>query len=54
MKKFLAGIGIEPERFRYEWISASEGEKFAEVMTEFHQTLLELGPLEFHKKLKRL
>ncbi|AAM01485.1 hydrogenase iron-sulfur subunit [Methanopyrus kandleri] len=54
LKKFLAEIGIEPERFRYEWISASEGEKFAEVMTEFHQTLLELGPLELRERLKRL
>lgn len=40
----LEDFGLEPERFRLEWISAAEGEKFAKVVEEMTQTLKELGP----------
>ena len=40
----LEDFGLEPERFRLEWISASEGPRFAEVMRELTETLRELGP----------
>jgi F420-non-reducing hydrogenase iron-sulfur subunit len=40
----LEDFGLEPERFRLEWISASEGDKFAKVMTEMVETLKALGP----------
>ncbi|RMF91042.1 MAG: hydrogenase iron-sulfur subunit, partial [Methanobacteriota archaeon] len=36
--------GIEPERFRLEWISASEGAKFQQVVIEMAEKLKELGP----------
>ncbi|MHA1733651.1 MAG: hydrogenase iron-sulfur subunit [Promethearchaeota archaeon] len=45
VKPLLEGIGIDPERFRLEWISASEGKKFSEVVTEFTETIKKLGPL---------
>ena len=45
MKKFLEQMGINPERLRLEWISASEGKKFAATMEEFTQQIRELGPL---------
>ena len=45
-KKILEFAGLEPERFRVEWISASEGNKFAEVVTEFTAQIKELGPQE--------
>ena len=41
--KRLEGIGISPERFRLEWISASEGDKYARVIREMDQTLKEIG-----------
>ncbi|MHC1567480.1 MAG: hydrogenase iron-sulfur subunit [Candidatus Syntropharchaeia archaeon] len=44
-KKAIEYIGIEPERLRLEWISASEGIKFAELMREFTRKIKELGPL---------
>ena len=44
-KKLLAHIGVEPERLRLEWIAASEGNRFAEVMSGFARKLRELGPL---------
>jgi len=40
----LEDFGLEPERFRLEWISASEGPRFAEVMREMTETVRELGP----------
>jgi F420-non-reducing hydrogenase iron-sulfur subunit len=38
-------MGVDPKRFRLEWISASEGAKFAEVMRDFTEQLTQLGPL---------
>ncbi len=40
----LEDFGLEPERFRLEWISASEGPRFAQVMTEMTETIKEIGP----------
>jgi F420-non-reducing hydrogenase iron-sulfur subunit len=34
-KKLLKEAGIDPARLRLEWISASEGERFSKVITEF-------------------
>jgi len=44
-RKLLARVGIRPERVRLEWISASEGMRYAEVMNDFGRQLKELGPL---------
>jgi F420-non-reducing hydrogenase iron-sulfur subunit len=44
-RKLLELIGVNPERLRLEWVSASEGIRFAEVMTDFTGKLNELGPL---------
>ena len=40
----LEDFGLEEERFRLEWISASEGPRFAQVMTEFTEQVKKLGP----------
>ena len=40
----LEDFGLEPERFRLEWVSASEGNRFAEVMREVVEQIRELGP----------
>jgi len=44
IRKWMEQNGIEPERFRLEWISASEGSKFQQVITEMAEKLKELGP----------
>jgi len=44
-KKLLEQIGVNPERLRLEWVSASEGIRFTEVITDFVKKLKELGPL---------
>ncbi|MEM0355273.1 MAG: hydrogenase iron-sulfur subunit [Desulfurococcaceae archaeon] len=46
LKKMLQQIGIEPERVRLEWISATEANKLVRVINEFTKQLRELGPLE--------
>jgi F420-non-reducing hydrogenase iron-sulfur subunit len=43
----LEDLGIEPERFRLEWVSASEGQRFADVIKEFTNQIKELGPSPF-------
>jgi len=45
LKKILEYAGIEPQRLRLEWISASEGERFAEVVEEFTETIRGLPPI---------
>ena len=42
----LKAMGIDPRRLRLEWVSASEGARFTEVVTEFTEQIRELGPLE--------
>jgi len=38
-------LGVNEKRVRLEWVSASEGKRFAEVITEFTNTIKKLGPL---------
>jgi F420-non-reducing hydrogenase iron-sulfur subunit len=41
----LGQLGIEEERCRLDFVSAAEGEKFAQVVTEMVETTRRLGPL---------
>jgi len=45
VKKLLKHIGLNPERLRLEWVSASEGIRFAEVMNDVARKVKEIGPL---------
>lgn len=47
----LEFLGIEKERFKVEWISASEGIKFSSVMNDFTKQIKNLGK---NKKLEDL
>jgi F420-non-reducing hydrogenase iron-sulfur subunit len=47
MRRVLADLGIEPERFRHEWVSAAEGEKFSRLVTEVTEQVRKLGPLNW-------
>jgi len=44
LKKLLEEMAIDPRRVRFEYISASEGAKFASVATEFVDELKKMGP----------
>ena len=43
-KKFLEYMGMEPQRLQASWVSASEGGKFADVVSEVTRDLREIGP----------
>jgi F420-non-reducing hydrogenase iron-sulfur subunit len=43
-KKFLEYVGVEPQRVQASWVSASEGGKFAEVVTEITSDLKHINP----------
>ena len=44
LKKIIAKTGLEAERLRLEWVSASEGERFAGSIKDFTNQLKTLGP----------
>ena len=44
LKRLLQEMGIEQERFRLEWISASEGDKVRVVINDMVEKLRALGP----------
>ena len=50
LTEVLDAIGLESERLRLEWVSASEGKKFEEVVTKFVETIRKLGPSP-HRKI---
>jgi len=41
----LDQLGVEKERFRLDYVSAGEGEKFNRVIREMVESVRELGPL---------
>ena len=49
LSPFLEAVGINQDRFRLEWISASEGPKVAETVKDFTHTIKQLGPGPFRK-----
>jgi coenzyme F420-reducing hydrogenase delta subunit len=51
-RKLLDHIGLKPERLRLEWIAASEGIRYAEIMDNFVNKLKELGPLGKNEGIK--
>jgi F420-non-reducing hydrogenase iron-sulfur subunit len=44
LKKLLSQMGIEEERLRLEWVSASEGDRFASIVNEMTEQIRKLGP----------
>jgi F420-non-reducing hydrogenase iron-sulfur subunit len=46
LRRMLPQFGIEPERLRLEWISASEAERLRDVVNEFTEQIRKLGPLQ--------
>lgn len=45
-EKMLAQFGIHSERFKRDWISAAEFQKFQKTMIEMTETVKKLGPLQ--------
>jgi F420-non-reducing hydrogenase iron-sulfur subunit len=45
LRKMLVQFGIEEDRLRLDWISASERDRFVEVVSEMVEKVRKLGPL---------
>lgn len=48
-RKIMKLLGIEDERLRKEWISASEGSRFAETVRDFTEEIKKLGKTNITK-----
>ena len=44
LRRLLTWTGVPPERFQMSWVSASEGNKWARVVSETVNDLIKLGP----------
>ena len=44
LKRLISQLGIDSRRVRLEWLSAAEGRKFAQVITDFTNEIKKLGP----------
>ena len=49
-KRLLDYLGIDQRRVRIDWISAAEGNMFAQTMTKFTEEMKELGPLSLKEE----
>lgn len=56
LKRLVQGFGIDQRRLRLEWVSASEGDRFAEVVNEMTEEIRKLGPLTLpvHRELRKV
>lgn len=54
LQKYIQQMGIEPERLKLEWISASEGKQYAELVNSFTQTIKELGHCQVKETMEVL
>jgi F420-non-reducing hydrogenase iron-sulfur subunit len=52
VRRMLEQFGIEPERFRLEWVSAAEGTKWAKICKEMTEQVKALGPLQWQEKVR--
>jgi F420-non-reducing hydrogenase iron-sulfur subunit len=54
MRKYIEQMGINPERLRLEWISASEGKQFAQLADAMTERVMKLGPCSVKKVMETL
>jgi F420-non-reducing hydrogenase iron-sulfur subunit len=52
-RKMLSQMGIDPARFRLDWVAAGESKKFQEVASEMTDTVRALGPLHLAGMVER-
>jgi F420-non-reducing hydrogenase iron-sulfur subunit len=50
LKPFLNAMGISSDRLRLQWIGASEGKKMADTMSNFTETVRNLGPSPLNRR----
>lgn len=53
VKRLLSQLGISPQRLKLEWVSAAEGQRFAQVVTDFIAEVRKLGPNPLNQEVAR-
>ena len=51
LRELLGFMGIDPRRITFSWVSASEGNKWGEVVDSTTERIRALGPFESYRKL---
>ena len=54
LRRMVGQMGIEPERLRLEWISASEGDRLRTVMIDMTEKVRALGPLNWNAPVEEV
>jgi len=54
LQKYIQQMGIESDRFRLAWISASEGKQFAELIDEMTEQVRNVGPSQIKPVMEKL
>ncbi len=49
LKKMLEQVGIDEKRLMLEWVSASEGDRFASIVNNMTEQVRALGPLDWNQ-----
>jgi F420-non-reducing hydrogenase iron-sulfur subunit len=49
LHELMVFAGLEPERLRLDWVSASEGDRFARIVNEFTEAVRALGPCHWQQ-----
>ncbi len=50
LRNLLEYVGINPQRLRMSWVSASEGKKFADVISAVTEDIKKIGPQESFRR----
>ncbi len=53
LKRILVQLGIEPERLRFETVSAGEAERFVKIVTEVVNEITKLGPCKVSAQIPK-
>lgn len=54
LQKYIQQMGLDKDRLRLEWISASEGKQFAELVDSYTETVKGLGPCKMKQVMETL
>jgi F420-non-reducing hydrogenase iron-sulfur subunit len=54
LQKYIEQMGIESERLRLAWISASEGKQFAQLVDEMTEQVRKVGPSKIRPVMEEL
>ena len=54
LKGLLDQVGVEPERVQFSWVSAAEGQKFAQVIAEVTEAVRQIGPATRLTRARRM